>query len=415
MNHFGQNLTSSTSGGSVSLHKRSLPSVNRLSDGQPGKPLENTTGRPFKLNQQSMSGSMNFFGFVGSKNPKALTKRDLLAITTRLTIMLRSGVDLADAVRSISLRGGSQAIERAMGSIYSALESGKSLSQALEAERHQFGGVLVASAAAGEASGKLIDVLGRLTQILKDDLRLQNSIRSSLSYPVVLLVVTLLVMSAMLFFVLPQFGGVYDSAGTVVPPWTAVMLDISQIARQYWWGLILMVVALVVTCGYALRTPKGRMAIDRFVLRIPLLKTVFSLLLSGRLFRLQGALLSSGVAMVDVLRLTRDSTNNSCFTELSDEVERRVVNGEGVATALRECPFVPIEASEMVATAEISGQLGNVLQTLGDFYESEGEQKLRDVIKIAEPVIIVGMGLLIGAMVLSVMLPLLDLSSAKGL
>jgi type II secretory pathway component PulF len=344
---------------------------------------------------------------------KPLSKRELLVITTRLSIMLRSGVDLADAVHSVALRGGSESIEGAMRSVYSSLEGGQSLSQALEAEGQRFGGIVVASAAAGEASGKLAEVLERLIQILNNDLRLASSIRSLLSYPVVLTGVSLVVMLAMLFFVLPQFGSIYESSQAVVPLWTAVMLDVSHAARDYWW---IMAVAMGATGGLIYRgilSPGGRQWLDGLVLHAPLLRSISVPLISGRIFRLQGMLLASGVAMIEVLRLTRQSTSNSCFIELCQQIESRVI--QGVAAALRTCSFVPAEAAEMIATAEFSGQLGGVLQTLGEFYEGQGEQKLRDTVKIAEPAIIVIMGIFIGAMVLSVMLPLLDLSAGSGI
>ena len=269
MNQFDQYISTAAPGHPVHPPSRTLPTVGEVAVRPNG--LRRETHAALSPNAQQRTQYKKGISLTGNedKSYKSLSKRELLTIITRLTIMLRSGVDLADAVRSISLRGGSARIEQAMRCLYSSLEAGKSLSQALEAQRHQFGGTLVASAAAGEASGKLIEVLSRLTQILKDDLRLQNSIRSTLSYPVVLFFVTLLVMSAMLFFVLPQFGGIYESAGAVVPPWTAIMLDISQLSRKYWWGLFLLVGLLLLVCGYTIQTPMGRNKLDRLSCKHP--------------------------------------------------------------------------------------------------------------------------------------------------
>lgn len=405
------------------LIHRGIPSLPRIPGSDSPKAgdsqgLSTSMGTARGLSGTSVSASTvsraTLFG-PSAQPAKPLSKRELLVITTRLSIMLRSGVDLADAVHSVALRGGSESIEGAMRSVYSSLEGGQSLSQALEAEGQRFGGIVVASAAAGEASGKLAEVLERLIQILNNDLRLASSIRSLLSYPVVLTGVSLVVMLAMLFFVLPQFGSIYESSQAVVPLWTAVMLDVSHAARDYWW---IMAVAMGATGGLIYRgilSPGGRQWLDGLVLHAPLLRSISVPLISGRIFRLQGMLLASGVAMIEVLRLTRQSTSNSCFIELCQQIESRVIQGEGVAAALRTCSFVPAEAAEMIATAEFSGQLGGVLQTLGEFYEGQGEQKLRDTVKIAEPAIIVIMGIFIGAMVLSVMLPLLDLSAGSGI
>ncbi len=345
---------------------------------------------------------------------RVLTKRDLLLVVTQLSIMLRSGVDLADAVRSISQRSSSKPISEAMGDVYAALENGSSLSMALDSQRHRFGGVMVASVAAGEASGRLPEVLARFSVIVRDELRLQSSIRSAISYPLVLIFVTSMVLAAMIFFVLPQFAGIYEASRAPTPAVTRLLLDSAALARNYWW-LICGAIAIGSLAVYKqVRSPEGRKMIDRTMIRGPFVRTICASLFSGRMFRLQGVMLSSGVPMLEVLQLTRNSVGNSCYSDLIDRIEASVVNGEGVADALVDSPCVPNGAAEMISTAEANGQLGEVLQTVGEFYESEGEQLLRDAVKFAEPAIIVVLGLVVGAIVLAVMLPLLDLSAAGG-
>ena len=346
------------------------------------------------------------------RSGRSLSKRDLLLVVTQLSIMLRSGVDLADAVHSIKSRSTNPKIREAMGEVYSALECGSRLSDALEAQRHRFGGVMVASVAAGEASGRLPEVLARFSVIVRDELRLQNSLRSALSYPLALILVTGLVLTAMIFFVLPQFAGIYASSRAPTPALTRILLDSAAFARNYWWVVL---GGSVLSASFAYRqwrSPWGRRKVDSLLLRLPVFRSICRPLLSGRMFRLQGAMLGSGVPMLEVLQLTRNSIANSCYTELIDGIEESVVNGEGIAETLYESPCIPEGAAEMIATAEANGQLGEVLQTVGEFYESEGEQQLRDAVKIAEPVIIVFLGIVVGAIVLAVMLPLLDLSTA---
>lgn len=119
--------------------------------------------------------------------------------------------------------------------------------------------------------------------------------------------------------------------------------------------------------------------------------------------------------MLEVLDLTRSSVGNTAYVDLLDDVRESVVTGEGFANLLRDNPLIPDAAADMIATGEANGQLGSVLQTVGEFYESEGEEKLRDSVKIAEPAIIIGLGVVVGGIVLSVMLPMLDITTAKGL
>lgn len=351
-------------------------------------------------------------GSHAARPRRPLSKRDQLILVNQLSIMLRSGVDLAEAVRTIATRSASAPTREAMGEVYAALEGGRLLSHALAERREQFGGVMVASVASGEASGRLPEVLSRLSVIIRDELRLRNSIRSAVSYPMVLTLVTVLVLAAMIFFVLPQFAGIYASSRAPTPAITRMLLDGAELARAYWWLLLGAVAALGVGVYRYLRSAGGRRTVDRLLLRLPLLRVICASLVAGRMFRLQGTMLDSGVPMLEVLQLTRHSVGNQCFEELIARMQASVVNGEGMAETLRDTDCIPDGAAEMIATAEANGQLGSVLQTVGEFYESEGEQLLRDAVKIAEPAIIVGLGLVVGVIVLAVMLPLLDLSTA---
>jgi type IV pilus assembly protein PilC len=345
---------------------------------------------------------------------RPLPKRDLLMVVTHLSIMLRSGVDLADAVRSISTRSASKPVREAMSQVYTSLESGSRLSQALEMQRHQFGGVMVASVAAGEASGQLPEVLVRFSVIIRDELRLQSSIRSAISYPLVLSAVTAFVLAAMIFFVLPQFAGIYAASRAPTPAITRLLLDGAALARSYWWLVLGSLALSVFFIVQFLKSPSGRRQLDRAFVHMPILGNICTSLFAGRMFRLQGVMLGSGVPMLEVLKLTRHSVGNSCYVELIDRIEDSLVNGQGVASAISSDRCIPNGAAEMIATAEANGQLGEVLKTVGEFYESEGEQRMKDAVKLAEPAIIVALGLVVGAIVLAVMLPLLDLSTASG-
>jgi type IV pilus assembly protein PilC len=347
-----------------------------------------------------------------AKTSRGLAKRDLLLIVTQLSIMLRSGVDLADAVRSIGDRSSNKSIGEAMRLVYSDLEGGKSLSQALDSQRNRFGGVMAASVAAGEASGRLPEVLTRLSIIFRDELRLHSSVRSAISYPLVLIVVTGFVLAAMVFFVLPQFAGIYAASRAPTPAVTKLLLDGAALAKTYWWVISLTTIGGAVAVYRVVTSSAGRRRIDRALIRLPGIRTISASLYSGRMFRLQGVMLSSGVPMLEVLQLTRHTVKNRCYADLIDEIEASIVNGERVSDALLKSECIPSGAAEMIATAEANGRLGEVLQTVGEFYETEGEQLLRDSVKYAEPAIIVALGLVIGSIVLAVMLPLLDLSTA---
>ena len=351
---------------------------------------------------------------TGQRREKPLAKRDLLMIVTQLSIMTRSGVDIADAIRSIAGRATKPIVREALQQLHMSLEEGSRLSQAMAAQGDRFGGIVIASIAAGEASGKLSEVLGRLRVLMRDELRTRNAIRSVMSYPLVLTVVTAGVLAAMIFFVLPQFAGIYEASRAPTPAATQLLLTVAATLRQYWWAVAMLVAGAGIGGWRLFRSGSGRPWIDRMFYRLPLLRDVSRPLGIGRAFRLQGALLESGVPLLEVLQLTKSVSTNTLMQALNERMQQAVLVGKCMSSALAQSECVPEGALEMVATAEANGQLAGVLQTVGEFFESEGEQQLKDLVKIAEPAIIVLLGLVVGGIVLAVMLPMLDLSAVGG-
>ena len=343
---------------------------------------------------------------------KSLDKRDLMMFVTQLSIMTKSGVDVADAIRNIASRAGKPAVREALFQLHTALEEGNRLSEAMAAQGERFGGIIVASVAAGEASGQLSEVLARLRILMRDELRMQSAMRAVVSYPIVLAIVTVGVLSAMIFFVLPQFGKIYANSRAPTPVVTQMLLDFSTIVRSYWWAVLGAAVGGAFAVVKGVKSAAGRRWIDRTSFRVPLLRDVCRSLGLGRVFRLQGVLLESGVPLLEVLQLTQAVSKNSLIRDLNERMQQSVLVGKNMSAALVGSECVPDGALEMVATAEANGQLGSVLQTVGEFFESEGEQQLKEVVKVAEPAVIVGLGIVVGAVVLAVMLPMLDLSTA---
>lgn len=344
----------------------------------------------------------------------SISKREQVMFITQLAIMTRSGVGVADALRSISARAKRPALRAAMEELHELLQEGKCLSQALAAHEGRFDGVVVASVTAGEASGTLPEVLGRLGALMRDELRTKAAIRSVLSYPIVLTIVTFGVLCGMIFFVLPQFAGIYESSRAPTPVVTRLLLDGASLLRAYWWATALAAAAAGAGLWRAARSTTGRRLLDNLCFSLPLLANVCRSLCVGRAFRLQGVMLDSGVPLLEVLELTQQASKSTLMRELNEEMQQAVLVGKSMSSAMNDSPCIPEGALEMVATAESNGQLASVLQTVGEFFEGEGEQRLKELVKLAEPVIIVLLGVVVGAIVLAVMLPMLDLSSAGG-
>lgn len=354
---------------------------------------------------QRMSTSLHLFSRV--------KKNDLVMMLSQLTIMCQSGIDLAEALHNVAEQCPKPAFRSVLERVHADVSSGTSLSEALRKHPRVFDDMFVAGIASGEQAGTITEVLERLTYLLRGDLRLQSTVWSMLMYPMVLSGVTFLVLNALVFFVLPQFATVFESLEKPVPPLTKFLLNIGTFVRGHL-VLVLGTFFTVIIGAFASRNTRiVRRAWDHATLNLTLVKTATRALLTGRTFRMLGTMLMSGVPLVDGIRLCRSASRNQLFRELFMKIESDVLNGEGLGRTLLSAPFLPAGAAQMVATAEKSGKMGEVIKSVGEYYEDQGENALRNLVKVAEPAVIVVLGVFVAGIVLSIVLPMLDVSTTS--
>ncbi|WP_153556070.1 type II secretion system F family protein [Roseimaritima sediminicola] len=345
------------------------------------------------------------------RSGRGIKRTDLLMMLSQLNIMCQAGVDIAEAIKNVADNITNLAFRKVLREVHEDISAGVSFSEALSRHPHVFDRTLVAGVAAGEQSGSINAVLKRLTELVRGDIRLRAAVWSMLMYPIVLCAVTVLVLIALVFFILPQFSKVFDDLGRPAPPITRVMLDFGQIVNEHRLLVLGTAVALATAVTLLRNTRMVGRLLDHVSLNFAVVRHATRPLLTGRCFRLLGSMLSTGVPLIDGIRLCRDSVHNRLFRDLFEKLESDVLNGEGMGKPLREAKYLPAGAAQMVATAERSGNLGEVLQSVGQYYEEEGEQNIRDLVKVLEPAVIVVLGVIVAGVILSVVLPLLDVSS----
>ena len=325
--------------------------------------------------------------------------------------MTQSGVDVTSALMSMTRQSKKPGLKNTLHTIHGELIDGRKLSDALRLFPRIFNETYVASVGAGEASGKMTRVFGQLAQLQRNEIRLRASIQKVLIYPVVLMLVSLIVLSGLVLFVLPQFAGVFEEFETPLPFITQLLIDISAFIR----GNILicgLFMAVVVACLTGLRYSRfGKTAWDQFLLMTPLVKDVTQSLYFGRVCRLLGLMLSSGLPLLESLGLAKRSIGNLQYKKLFTNLEDDVLNGGGISQRLLNSEFVPASAAEMIATGEQTGALESVTQLVGEHYEEDGESRLRDLVALLEPAVTIVMGGLVAVVVMAVLLPMFDLAT----
>jgi len=342
-----------------------------------------------------------------------IAKQDVADMTAQLAIMIKSGVDLSSALTSLATQCDKPALAAVLENINELVIGGNTLSESLKQHPAVFDAAYTATVAAAEASGRMAEVLRQLADMQRNELRLRRSIVSLMTYPVLLTVISSSVIAVLVIVVLPRFAEVFSQYDAELPATTELLIAAAAEIQTRWWLWLPLAAAAAVGVVSWKRTDNGRRWFDGVLINCPQVRNVSRPLLVGRLCRMLGLLLSSGVTLLEGLRLCREAATNVHYQELLDELVESVVNGQGMGATLLEAEVMPASAREMIGTAERTGNLVEVTQMLGDYYEEEAENKMKQVVRILEPLITVVMGAVVAFVVLSVMLPIFDLSSLQ--
>jgi type II secretory pathway component PulF len=370
--------------------------------------------RLFPIDVRAEAANTLWRSVFSSRERSRLSKRELLSVTTQLAIMTRSGVDLASAFESLAGQCRNPHLRAMLSQIHRDVTGGKSISDAMQAQVSIFGDAYVASVAAGEAAGKLPEVLGRLAQFQRSENRVRATVRALLAYPILLAGVSSVVIIGLVSFVLPKFVDIFGQFEIELPVLTKAIVTCSQLMGRYLWIWLPLVACGLFGLVASRKTAAGRRQWDAFMLNMVVVRDITRAFYIGRTFRLLGLMIESGVPLLEGLKLTRNAVRNALYQELFDQMVEAILNGRGLANSLINAGFVPPVAAEMVLTAERTGTLGMVTELMGAHYEEEGETKLRELATILEPLIIVAMGVIVATIVMAVMLPMFDIATLAG-
>ena len=338
---------------------------------------------------------------------------DLIIALSQLSIMCQSGDDLAEALNTVANQCPAPRLKRVLLETYQDVSQGLKFSAALAKHPSVFNESIVAALAAGEQAGRIVEVFERTTRMMRKDQALRSSMIAMLMYPAVLCGITSVVICSMLFFVLPQFASIFRDMDRAVPPLTSILLSLGSGLRENWIAIALVAGTVVVSGISSRKHPRVQRVFDHALLNALIIKSSIRALITGRVFRLLGTMLENGVPLLDSIRLCRKTTHNSFFREMFEKVEHEILQGEGMSQTLVDATFLPAGAAHMISTGERTGKLPAVLQSVGEYFEDEGERRLRTLVKMLEPAIIIGLGGVVAVVVLSIILPLLDVTTAS--
>jgi general secretion pathway protein F len=362
---------------------------------------------PVTVESERQSNASGFNPFLSRLQ---LSHLELSEFTRQFAVLLEAGIPIDEALAALASQSGQTRVKRCALRLRSLLMEGHSLSDAMGQQPRVFSRLYRAMVSAGEQSGALGAVLERLADYLDSSRSLKNNIRMALAYPLILSVVAVGVIFVLMSYVVPKIVDQFNHANQSLPALTELLINISQFLNQYWMLLLLMLAFIILCFGLALKNTAFSYRLDQFLLNMPLLRHYIGLISFARLARTLNILLSSGINLLDALRVSVQVVNNVVMREQLLRVHAQVEQGAPLAKALSAMQTPPMLMC-LIENGERSGRLESAFGRAASMMESSLEERIKFALTLFEPLLILVMGGCVLGIVLAILLPILELNN----
>ncbi len=345
---------------------------------------------------------------------KRIKVKDLAIFCRQFATTLRSGIPVVDSLEILHRQTENKKFAEIIAEVYEVIQKGHPLSEAMAAHPKVFPMILIHMVESGEISGTLDTVMERMAIHFEKENRINQKLKSAMTYPIVVSIVAILVVMFLLTFVMPTFVGMFDSMGGELPFVTRLLMGISSALKRFWYLFLVMFIILGYMYDRYRRTPEGKYRIDKFKLRIPIFGKVQKKVLVSRFTRTMSSLLNSGIDLLQALEVVQRVMDNSYINERMELVEEGARKGLGLAEPIMNAGIFPPMVYQMIKVGEDTGSLDFVLEKTSDFYDEEVETAISQMTTMIEPLIIVLLGGVVGFIVAAMILPMFDLYNMIG-
>lgn len=352
----------------------------------------------------SLGGSMKF-SFM-----QKVKTAELAHMTRQLATLLGANIPLVDALGALQDQLEHPILKKSISGVKDRVTEGSRLADALKVDSHIYNDLFIHMVRAGEASGALEEVLGRLADFTEYQAMLKSKVTGALMYPVIMAIVGSALMIYLLISVVPKITSIFDDAGAILPLPTRVLMGVSNFLQNYWY-LVFAGVALGVWLfkRYA-KTDQGRLKLDRLSLRAPIFGSLFRKIAISRFSRTLSTLLKSGVQLLPALDIVKYVVNNKVLAEAIDNTRDSVREGDSLADPLKRSGQFPAMVIHMIAVGEKTGSVENMLEKVADAFDTEVDTTVGSLTTLLEPLMILVMGGVVASIVLAILLPIMKMT-----
>jgi general secretion pathway protein F len=341
---------------------------------------------------------------------KGVKPGEISAMTRQLSILLGAGVPLVKSLEALISQIANPTLKKIMAQIKESVNQGNSLAFSLSQHPRIFSNMYVNMVHSGEASGSLDVVLARLAEFGEHQQALRGRFKAALAYPLFMSVIGTGVLFFLITFIVPNITRIFTEMHQALPLPTMVLIGVSRFLLSYWWVILLLFISGIVVLRYSRRRPGVRYIWDKVKLRIPLLGSVNQKIAVARFGRTLGSLLQAGVPLISALQIVGKIVGNSLIASVLDNAVDDIQAGKSLAATLSQSQWFPPMVVQMVSVGEQSGELEAMLNKIADTHEREVESHVMALTSMLEPFMILIMGLVVGFIVISILLPIFEMS-----
>ena len=340
--------------------------------------------------------------------------RDIVIFTRQFSTMINAGLPLVQALGILADQSENPNLREVTKQVVFDVESGNTVADALRKHPNAFSDLYVNMVAAGEAGGILDTILMRLAVFMEKNDALVRKVKGAMIYPGVITTVAGGAITVLLIFVIPTFQKMFKEAGIPLPMPTRFVIALSQALQSYWWAVLIVAGAAVMSLKKYYATDSGKLVIDRMMLKAPVLGDVLRKSAVSRFTRTLGTLIASGVSILDGLEITAKTSGNRVIQDAIMESRASIAGGETISAPLKKSQVFPPMVISMINVGEQTGGLDEMLTKIADFYDEEVDAAVSGLLALMEPVMIVVLGVVVGGMVVAMYLPIFDMVNAAG-
>ena len=369
---------------------------------------------PLEVKEQKVAKGGVLDTFLGIFTQKRVKGKDIVTFTRQISTLIDSGLPLLRSLNILGEQTENPNLKVQIKDVASSVQGGSTFSDALAKHPKTFNKLFINMVKAGEAGGVLEVVLARLAEFSEKEAAVKAKVKGAMIYPALILVAGIGVVLFLTIAIIPTFASMFSEIGLILPLPTRVMMALSDFLRGFWWLNLLVILALVVIYKMWVKKEQGRYQADKIKLRIPILGQLVRKSGISRFTRTLGTLITSGVPILQALLIVRDTAGNEVISRAMVAVHNSIREGESIAGPLGNSPIFPPMVVHMVAVGEETGALDTMLIKVSDAYDQEVDITVDALTSIIEPLLILGMGGVVGFIVLAMYLPIFQMTGAAG-